>query len=323
MKPEILAILKENRDCFVSGQAISLQFGITRAAVWKYIKQLQSEGYGIQSVPKNGYRLQSCPDILTGDEINEYLTTSRIGRKILHFHSIDSTNNKARELAELGEPEGTVVIAEEQTQGKGKLGRAWHSQAHKGIWMSMILRPDADLSAASFLMQLACVAVGKAAGSLAETIWLKWPNDILLNGKKICGILTQSSGEIDKAEYVIIGIGINVNQDQADFPDPLRARATSLKIETGKPIVRQTLIAKILNEFEKNYLDSKNPEAISRIMEFCRQHSSVIGKPVLLERHGQQVRAQAVDINDQGQLCLRLDNGAMESVGSGDVFVLE
>jgi birA, biotin-[acetyl-CoA-carboxylase] ligase region len=251
MKSEILAILKENMNTFVSGQEISNQLGITRAAVWKYIKQLQGEGYLIESAPKNGYRLQNCPDILTYDELKEYLKTDFIGRRIMHFDSIDSTNRKARELAEAGEPEGTVVIAEEQTRGKGKIGREWYSQARKGIWMSIILRPSIALSSVPLFTQIACAAVGKALRGFTAGAQIKQPNDILLNGKKFCGVLIESSGEVDRTDYIVLGIGINVNQDEIDFPDRLRSTATSLKMETQKPISRQILTSEIFNEFEK------------------------------------------------------------------------
>lgn len=322
MKSEILAILKQNKDSFVSGQDISKQIGITRSAVWKYIKQLQSEGYIIESVSKNGYRLKSCPDILTYDEIGEVLKTSVIGRRIVHFDSIGSTNDKARELAELGESEGTVIISEAQTKGKGKTGREWYSEAYKGIWMSIILRPNIDLPSVPLITQVACAAVGKAGGNLTCGIQIKWPNDVLINGKKFCGILTESSGEVDKVNYIILGIGINVNQDESDFPKSLSEKATSLKIETKKQISRKILISEIFYEFEKQYTNVKAHEDISDTIAFCRKYSSIIGKQILLERNDQKILARVIDINNQGQILIKLSSGNFESISTGNITIL-
>jgi BirA family transcriptional regulator, biotin operon repressor / biotin---[acetyl-CoA-carboxylase] ligase len=322
MKTEILTILKKNKDSFVSGQDISQQIGMTRASVWKYIKQLQSEGYLIESVSKNGYRLQSCPDILTSDEVGEVLKTDFIGHKIIHFDSIDSTNNKARELAELGASEGTVVISEAQTKGKGKTGREWFSKAYKGICVSIILRPNIALLSVPLITQIACAAVGKAVENLTKGMQIKWPNDVLLNGMKICGILTESSGEVDKIDYIILGIGVNVNQDKNDFPKVLEQKATSLKIMTKKQISRKNLISNILYEFEKQYILFKEHEDIDYVVGFCRKYSSVIGKQILLERNDQKILAKAIDINNRGQLLLQFTNGSTESISIGDISIL-
>jgi BirA family transcriptional regulator, biotin operon repressor / biotin---[acetyl-CoA-carboxylase] ligase len=322
MKTKILSILKKNKDSYVSGQDISQQIGMTRAAVWKYIKQLQSEGYLIESVSKNGYRLKSCPDILTYDEVGEVLKTHLIGHKIIHYDSIDSTNNKAREFAELGETEGTVVISEAQTKGKGKTGREWYSEAYKGICMSIILKPNIDLLSVPLITQIACAAVGKAVENLTNGMQIKWPNDVLLNGKKICGILTESSGEVDKVDYIILGIGVNVNQEENDFPKSLEQRATSLKIKTKRQISRKDLLSDILYEFEKQYILFKEHESINNVVEFCRKYSSVIGKQILLERNDQKILAKVIDINNRGQLLIQFSNGSSENISIGDISIL-
>lgn len=323
MRSEILAILKESGSSFVSGQDISQKFGITRAAVWKYIKQLQSKGYVIESVPKNGYRLIKCPDILTYDEIAGYLRTAYIGRRILHYDSIDSTNNKARELAEKGEPEGTVVISESQTKGKGKTGRQWYSEAYRGIWMSMILRPDIAMSCVNLITQIGCAAVGAAAENIAGDVQIKWPNDVLIHGKKFCGILTESSGEMDQTDYIIIGIGINVNQSENEFPEELISKATSLKIELKREIVRQELISDILNKFEKQYNRIKQHENSDEALDFCRTHSNLIGKTLLITRNGRKWKAQAMELNNQGQLMIRYEDGTTENIIAGEISVLQ
>jgi BirA family biotin operon repressor/biotin-[acetyl-CoA-carboxylase] ligase len=319
MKDKILDMLKKNKGFFVSGQDISRQIGITRAAVWKYIKQLQNEGYLIESVSKNGYKLLNCPDLLTYEEMKENLRTSFIGRKIIHFESIGSTNNKARELAEKGEEEGTVVVSESQTGGKGRTGRQWFSQAYKGIWMSVILRPEIDLLSVSFITQITCAAVGKSIKYITGDIRIKWPNDVYLHGKKICGILTESSGEVDKVDYIVLGIGINVNQDEIDFPEILEQKATSIKIETGRPISRSNLLCEVLYELEQFYMDYKDHGSIESVIEFCRTHSSIIGKQIVAKRGGIDILLKVMDINGKGELSVQFSDGHTDSIRTGDI----
>lgn len=323
MKSEILSVLKQGGLGFVSGQEISRKFGITRAAVWKYIKQLQNEGYTIESTPKNGYKLISCPDVLTYDEISENLKTQHIGRKIIHFSSIGSTNDKAKELAESGEPEGTVVVSEEQTNGKGRVGRKWISEAYKGILMSIILKPNIDMSAVTLVTQIGCASVGSAINKLTDNVQVKWPNDILINGKKICGVLTESAGEADKTDYIILGIGINVNQTESELPESLSVTSTSLKIEMKRDISRQILVSDIFNEFEKQYQKMQECNNADETLNFCRMHSNIIGKNVLLKRNDWQSKAKAIDLNQQGQLMVRYNDGTCESISSADISILK
>jgi len=323
MKSEIITILKQHDSAFVSGQEISKRFGITRAAVWKYIKQIQKEGYELESAPRNGYKLVSCPDILTYDEISPYLKTRYIGQRIIHYGSTDSTSNKARELAESGEPEGTVVISETQTEGKGRSGKTWDSEAYKGIWMSIILRPDVDMSSVAMVTQIGCAAVGTVMDTLIGGIQIKWPNDVLVNGKKFCGILTESSGEADKTDYVVLGIGINVNQTENDFPAPLDKTATSIKIETGKDISRQRLVSDILYAFEKLYKNVQNQENIDGILDFFTNHSNIIGKNILLKRNHRKSAVYVTGLNRQGQLVIRYKDGSYGNISSGDISILE
>lgn len=322
MKSDILNDLKQKNSGFISGQEIGQKYGITRAAIWKYIKQLQNEGYTIDSASKNGYRLVSCPDILTYDEISEYMDTKYIGRKIVYYGSVSSTNNKAKAFAESGEPEGTVVISECQTEGKGRTGRKWLSEAYKGILMSIILRPNIDMSTATLVTQIACSAVGTAISKLTDNVQVKWPNDILINGKKVCGILTESSGEVDKTDYIILGIGINVNQNENELSESLSAIATSLRIEIKSEISRQKLAAAILNEFEKQYQKMQEHQNMGGVLDFCRTHSNIIGNNILLTRNGRQSEAQVIDLNQQGQLVVRYKDGTFENISSGMISIL-
>jgi BirA family biotin operon repressor/biotin-[acetyl-CoA-carboxylase] ligase len=322
VKARILELLKQNKELFLSGEDISRQIGITRAAVWKYIKQLQSEGYLIKSVSNNGYKLVNCPDILTYEEICENLKTDIIGHKIIHFDSIDSTNNKAKELAEKGEPEGTVIISEAQTSGKGRVGRQWYSQAYQGICLSVILRPNIDLLSVPLITQIACAAICKATIKITDGVQIKWPNDLLLGGRKFCGILTESSGEIDKVNYIIVGIGINVNQEKNDFPESLEKKATSLKIETTNYISRKNFVCDIFYELEKMYMEYKENGIMDDVIDYCRKFSSVIGKQIKVERNGTGSRAKAVDINNRGELLVEFENGNTESISTGNISIM-
>lgn len=317
MKNKILEKLKQSED-FISGQEISKEFHITRAAIWKYINILREDGYNIESVPSKGYRLVSLPDILSYEEIKEYLKTDFMGRSIYYFNSIDSTNKKAKEVAQ-DEQEGTVIIAEEQTAGKGRMGRSWVSPKGKGIWMSLILKPTMEPMKVPKLTLIGAAAVYKALENMGIKAQIKWPNDVLIDGKKICGILTEMSGELNMVNYVIMGIGINVNLDEKDIPDQLKDKATSLKISTGKEINRKELTANILNEFEKLYISFKEKDQMNEVLKICRENSILLGEEVKIIR-GNDVRiGKAIDINENGELLIKFEGDKVESIIAGEV----
>lgn len=317
MKNKILAKLKESED-FISGQEISREFHMTRAAIWKYINILKEEGYNIESVPSKGYRLASLPDILTYEEIREDLTTDFIGRNIHYFDSIDSTNKKAKEIAQ-DEEEGAVLIAEEQTEGKGRMGRTWISPKGKGIWMTIILKPNIEPMKVPKITLIGAAAVHKALDKMGIKTQIKWPNDILIDGKKICGILTEMSGELNLINYIIMGIGINVNLDEKDIPDELKDRATSLKISLGKETNRKKLTAYILNEFEDLYMKFKENDDIDEVLKICRENSILLGEEVKIIR-GNNVRlGKAIDINEDGELLVKFKGDNVEKIYSGEV----
>ncbi|URZ04747.1 biotin--[acetyl-CoA-carboxylase] ligase [Clostridium felsineum] len=252
-KSKVLQILKANSHDFVSGQRISDELGITRTAIWKNIKSLRDNGYTISSVTNKGYKLDSCPDILTYEEIKEELKTKFIGRKIVHFNSTNSTNIEAKKLAETGEKEGTIVIAEEQTLGKARMGESWYSPKGEGIWMSIILRPEVGPEFAAEITNAAIEAVGKGLIKIEPNIEIKKPNDIVLDGRKICGILTEIDGELTLLNYIIIGIGINVNQEV--FPQNADLKVTSLRICRNKAFSRKKILCDILNSIEPIYVE--------------------------------------------------------------------
>ncbi|MFD3158666.1 biotin--[acetyl-CoA-carboxylase] ligase [Haloimpatiens sp. FM7330] len=321
MKHKILQLLKGSGDKFISGQKISDELGVTRTAIWKYINQIKEDGYQIESISRKGYRIISSPDILTQEEIVDKLDTKVIGKNIVHFDTIDSTNIKAKEIAANGEKEGTVVISEEQTAGKGRLGRNWTSPKNKGIWMSVILRPDIDPMRVCMVTQVAAAAAVKAICEMGIDAKIKWPNDIVVNNKKICGILTEMSGELDKINYVVMGMGINVNLDEEDYPIELRDIATSIKIEEGKAIDRKILVAKILNYFEELYNSFVREEDIEKSLEVCREKSILLGKEIQLIGKNEVKKAKAINIDREGRLIVRLKNGKEEAIISGEVSI--
>ncbi len=314
MKDEILAILKQNPGDFVSGQQISEQLGVTRAAVWKYMKQLRAEGYAVESVSRKGYRLTACADVLTEAEVKDRLKTHLLGRKIRHFDSLPSTNTEARRLAEQGEPEGTVVVAETQTGGRGCVGRPWESPASLGIWMSVILRPKLDLAAVPRMTMMACAAAGQALEPLTGGISFHWPNDLFCGGKKIGGVLTETSGEIAQVQDVVLGIGINVNHGETDFSPELAKKATSVRIASGRRVSRQALFCEILERLEALYLGGKDGAEQAR--RFALSRSEILGKTVSFSIGGKSGRGAAEDLDINGRLVVRLADGSVCAVSS-------
>ncbi|WP_353095758.1 biotin--[acetyl-CoA-carboxylase] ligase [Tissierella praeacuta] len=319
MKNKILEILK-NKDDFISGEEISKEFHMTRAAIWKYMNMLKEDGYIIESVPRKGYKIISLPDILTYEEIKKYLDTEFIGRNIYYFDSINSTNKKAKEMA-LEEKEGTVVVAEEQISGKGRLGRQWISPKGKGIWMSIILKPKCEPMTVAKITLLGAAAVHKALSNMNIKSQIKWPNDILINGKKICGILTEMSAELNMINYVVMGIGINANLSEEDIPEDLKDKGTSIKISEGKKIDRKELLANIVNEFEKFYIEFRDNNTISIAIDICKENSALIGREIRVIKGREIKLGKAVNINEEGELVVEFEDGVIANLYSGEVSV--
>jgi BirA family biotin operon repressor/biotin-[acetyl-CoA-carboxylase] ligase len=311
-------MLKENKNKFVSGQQLCNKLNISRTAVWKYINELKNNGYMIESQHKSGYMLINEPDIIDYIEISPFLKTDFIGKNYIHLESISSTNDYAKEIASKSE-NGTIVVSEEQTSGRGRLGRKWVSEKGQGLWMSIILKPELTPQSSVKLTQVAAVSVVNA---IIETIELnasiKWPNDIIINGKKICGILTEMNAELDRVNYVIVGIGLNVNMNK--FPDDLKNKATSLFIETGKKIDRKKLTALIINNFEK-YYNIFLKEGFEPIRTLCLKHSVTIGSEVRVISGKNEFYGKAVDIDNDGNLIVEIGDGSRKAVISGDVSV--
>ena len=319
MKRKILRILKNSPD-FVSGEKLSEVFHMTRSGIWKYINMLKEDGYDIESIPRKGYRILSSPDILTLEEIEGDLDTDFIGRNIYYYNTIDSTNNKAKEIAR-EEIEGSLVVAEEQTGGKGRLGRSWVSPKGKGIWMSLILKPNVEPFKLGPITLLGAASVYKALEKNNVKSQIKWPNDILIEDKKIAGILTEMSAELNIINYLVMGIGINVNLEDEDLPSDLKNKATSIRIKENRVIDRKKLLADILNEFEDLYISFLKTGSSLKAIDICRENSATIGRNIKLVRDKEEKNAKALDINTKGELIVEFENGQVENIFAGEVSI--
>lgn len=320
MKDKILQLLRENTDSFVSGQSLSDKLGVSRTAIWKYINSLKEDGYEIESISKKGHRLISTPDILNYEEIKEHLHTNIIGRNILYYQSLDSTNNKAKEIAK-DSIHGTVIISEEQTSGRGRLGRSWVAPKLKGVWMSIILKPDTDPLNIPKVTQVGAAAVVKALQQFNIAAQVKWPNDIIINGKKVCGILTEMSGELNVVNYVIMGIGINVNMDENEISRDILPTATSIKIETGIKLKRKELVSSLLNNFELLYKEFESKGTIDETVKICKENSALIGKDVRIISRSKETLGRAIDLSDDGELVVQYNDGNIEKIISGEISI--
>lgn len=315
----ILELLRR-QEGFLSGEDIGRELSITRAAVWKGIKKLREEGYEIEAVTNRGYRLTNPETMYNKRELEQGLKTKTMGQTIYFYEETDTTNNRARELALEGAPEGTLVVAEKQTAGRGRRGKAWESPLGTGIWMSLVLRPQIRPAEASVLTLLCGLATAEAIE--AETglsAGIKWPNDILINGKKAVGILTEMDCEMSQVHFVIPGIGINVNT--ASFPPEIADIATSLYLECGKTVSRRRLVHKVLERLEEHYETFLRTGSFTAMLEDYRKHCITLNKEVhVLGR--EPFFAEALDITPEGELLVRrADNGKEEVVFSGEVSI--
>jgi BirA family biotin operon repressor/biotin-[acetyl-CoA-carboxylase] ligase len=319
---QILNALRGSGDVGVSGAELSQKLGVSRAAIWARIEDLRALGYDIAASPHLGYRLLNAPDLLHADDLLSRLgKTKVIGRHIQVFQETTSTSDVVEKLARDGVKEGAVVFAESQTRGRGRLGRKWVSPARKGLWFSLLLRPDLRPQEATRLTVASATALRRALEAqtgLAPEI--KWPNDILLGGRKVAGILTELNAELDHVNYVILGLGVDVNLNTGDFPPEVRKLATSLKAELGRPVARAELAASILREMDRDYSRLTSGH-FSDLADEWEAHCSTIGRDVTIRTGERQIRGRAESLSEEGALLLRTEHGHLERIIGGDVTV--
>lgn len=318
METKILKLFRNPSNGFLSGEDISSKLNISRSALWKHIEKLRTLGYEFDAVPHLGYRLSKIPDKLYSYEIESALKTNIIGKKVIYYDSIDSTNTAAYNLAKEGADEGVVVVAEKQTRGRGRLSREWVSLKHKGIYFSVILRPKITPFQAPKITLVAAVSIALAIReTTGAQALIKWPNDILLNGRKIAGILTEMEAECDSIQFLILGIGINVNNKSSELPKG----ASSIYNETDEKISRIELLRNMLKKLEESYLLFRK-EGFSPIRKEWSNLSATLGRRVRATCMHKRIEGEAVDIDSDGALKIRLDNGFHERVMAGDILLL-
>jgi len=316
----ILTALRAAADGAVSGAELSQKLGVSRAAVWARIEDLRSLGYDIEASPHRGYRLLSAPDLLHADDLMSRLGQTRvIGRDIRVFQETASTNDVIEKLARDGVREGVVVFAESQTRGRGRLGRKWVSPPRRGLWFSVLLRPDLRPQEVTRLTVASSTALRRAIQSQTGLKpQIKWPNDILIRGRKVAGILTELSAEVDCVKYVILGIGVDVNLNPGDLLPELRKQATSLKAELGHAVPRPALAVAILRELDHDYARVGSGQ-FAALAEEWEEHGITIGHHVVIRAAERQIRGRAESLDDDGALLLRTDHGRLERIVGGDV----
>jgi BirA family biotin operon repressor/biotin-[acetyl-CoA-carboxylase] ligase len=319
MDEKILQLLRERSPGFLSGEEISHRLKVTRTAVWKRMKHLRTLGYEIKASTRTGYRLIRSPDLLTPSEVRPLLRTKWMGRTIHHFHIIDSTNSKAYELALNGAEEGEVVIAESQKKGRGRLGRQWFSPFFSNLYLSIILRPKIPPYQASLITLMAAVAAAEAIYKFSRLEPLiKWPNDILLRGRKVAGLLNEIHSEMDRIHFVILGVGVNLNMDRKMFSKEIREVATSLKIEMGQTISRKAFLQSLLQELEEWY-EIFLKEGATPVLKAWRERAQIKGRPVKVTSFGETLVGVAIDVDSDGVLILETEQGERKRVVAGDV----
>ena len=314
----LLTLFADNATIAISGARIAKEIGVSRSTVWRWVERLREVGVRVKGKPNTGYFLERVPDILTPDMLRQRLKGSMFAKRIHHFFRIDSTNRVAMELGYAGEPEGAVILAEEQTAGRGRAGRSWHSERAAGIYVTLLLRPKISPVQAPLLTMMA--GLSAHAAIQAQTgfrLDLKWPNDLILNGKKLGGILTEMHAETTMVRFVIVGIGINVNQEK--FPSELSSVATSLRAETEKNQSRLELLARLLREFETDYNRFLREGSGSVTERFAQISSYALGKKVRITNGSETYVGVTAGIRPEGLLQVQQEDGSIFTVFAGDV----
>jgi BirA family biotin operon repressor/biotin-[acetyl-CoA-carboxylase] ligase len=316
----VLAFLAEAGDEFVSGEAISDKLGLSRAAVWKHVETLRGHGYRIDAVPARGYRLREIPDRLTALELRPLLATHDLGQVLHCFEELASTNDTARQLAEEGAAHGEVVIAERQTAGRGRRGRGWISPPGRNLYLSAVLRPDLPPQRAPEITLVASVGLCHAVRRAGADAGIKWPNDLVVGERKLGGILTEMAAEADRVQWVVLGVGVNLNARPEDFPEELRSAVTSVAAERGQPVPRALFAAAALALLEE-WLDRYAEGGFAAVRDEWRVLSDTLGREVRVAAEGREIRGLAEDVDESGALLVRTGAG-LEAVRSGEVVHL-
>lgn len=320
---KILSILRHNKDSYVSGEDLCGHAGISRAAIWKHMENLRAIGYEIEAVPHLGYKLVSAPDALIPSEIKWKLKSKTFGREIISYKKVDSTNDIAYQLAEKGVKEGTVILAEEQSRGKGRHGRHWVSPSKGGIYLSCILRPKIPPNEIPRITLFAAVAAAKAIRDVTSLdVSIKWPNDLVLDGKKVCGILTEMKAEQDSVDFIILGIGINVNMPLKQLPKGSASLKDELRRRNIKSVISRTELTKNILERLEEFYSILEQNGFEPIIDAWKGLSDMLGSRIRVILPGRTFEGLAHDINPDGALIVRLDSGVLEKVSSGDVIMV-
>jgi BirA family transcriptional regulator, biotin operon repressor / biotin---[acetyl-CoA-carboxylase] ligase len=317
-KKTVIDLLRDGPD-FVSGQAISAKLGISRNAVHKHVNSLRKRGYRILGISRRGYRLEEEPCRLSMAHVTDLTEKSAFGHSFRYYDEIESTNAEAKSLANSGAPAGTVVIAECQTAGRGRLGRRWTSPAGKGLLFSVLLRPSLPMNEVHLLTLVAAAATAEGIESQVDAqVGIKWPNDLLIGGKKVGGILMEVAGEQDEVEWVVVGIGVNVNTEYSELPVSLRRTATSLKMVSGQVVDRSDLLAGLLLSLEKHY-DHAAANGFERALSMFRERDYLLNKSVSVQTREGAVVGAASGIDERGALLVELPRRRIRRFHSGDV----
>ncbi|HXX99741.1 MAG TPA: biotin--[acetyl-CoA-carboxylase] ligase [Candidatus Limnocylindrales bacterium] len=314
----LLTLLSENATIVISGARIAREIGVSRSMVWQWVEQLRKLGVRVKGQPRKGYFLEKVADILTPDLLRKRLKGGLFGKRVFHFFKTDSTNRVALELGYAGEPEGTVVMAEEQTAGRGRAGRVWHSERGTGLYFTMLLRPRLSPAQAPLLTMLTGISAQAAIqAQTGFTPELKWPNDLLLKGKKVGGILTEMHAEPNAVRFVIVGVGINVNQEK--FPAELAGSATSLLIESGRITYRLELLVRLLAQFESDYNRFLREGPSFVVDRFMSASSFAQGRRVRVDTGIDSYIGTTAGLSPEGLLLVERENGPLVTVIAGDV----
>lgn len=314
----LVALFANNATISISGERIAREIGVSRSTVWRWISQLREVGVRVKGRPRTGYFLERVPDILTPDLLRAQLKGSLFGKRVYHFFKTDSTNRIAMELAQSAEPEGAVILAEEQTAGRGRAGRSWHSEKASGIYTSILLRPKISPVQAPLLTMMAGLSARSAIqAQTGLEVDLKWPNDLMLNGKKLGGILTEMYADTTMVRFVVVGIGLNVNQEK--FPGELASTAISLRSASGKSQSRMELLARLLREFESDYNRFLREGAKSVTDRFVQASSYAVGKKVRVTSGSESYTGITSGLAPEGMLKVQRDDGQVVTVIAGDV----